>query len=310
MSRINIVVHAVIVVVIAVMVSAPTLAVAEQEELPDEYAAYLQGDSPDFDAPQPVPDTFGEITLINSPTVEQVPTGRLLWNIQHRMGPFEASAGNLLGLYSPANVRLGFYYGLHDRIQLGAGATQAAARYDLNTRVNIIHQESNGGWPVTVSYNGRMTMRGSDGAGFERFSHRIGYLHEFLVARKFSDDFSLQASVGVTHKNVVDSAGGYRNNDLVASVIGKYNVTPSWAVNVEAGQGQLLSMFNSDEASARSNPRFGLGLEYVSSAHAFQMFLASTNDILTSQSYVYNPHDIRDGNIFFGFNITRSWGLL
>ncbi len=297
-----------ITVVFALLVVAPVTATADDDDLDDAYAQYLDGDV-DFDGPQPVTDTFGEIVLINSPTVEQVPVGRLRWNIQHRMGPFEMDTSNLFGVYAPGNIRLGFYYGLHDRVQLGLGATQAGSRFDANTKVQLIEQHTEGWQQVSVSYFGQMTLQGGDADRFDRFSHRIGYLHELLVARKFSDDFSLQASLGLTHKNVVDTREGYRNDNLAASLAGKYNLNPNWAINFEAGQGQLLSWVYPSEDGARSYPILGLGVEYFSSAHGFQVFLSSTNDILTGPSYVFNSQDIREGNLFVGFNITRDWTL-
>ncbi len=298
----------------AILVFPATVMADEEEEEDwgewgDEYAAYLSDEPPTFDDNMPVVDTFNESVLITSQTIEQLGHKRWGFNIQHRMGELGTDSSNLFGIYAPANIRLALKFGIHDRVQLGVGSTKMGTQQDLNAKVILLRQTTPGGMPVSLSYYGQTTMRAGPSENFDKFSHRFGYLHELMVARKFHERLSLQATASFTHFNLVNRQNGYRHDNLALTLIGRVGLTSRMALVFEMGQGQLLSWAYPSEAAARSKPLLGLGAEMLTTGHAFQVFLSSTIGILRNDIYVYNPHSLTDGTVFLGFNMTRDYRL-
>ncbi|MFU8804846.1 MAG: DUF5777 family beta-barrel protein [Bradymonadaceae bacterium] len=291
-----------------VLIPGSLYAEDSEDDLDDLYAAYLTDDGPPMEENTPVHDTFGEWLLINTQTTEQLRQGALGMNIQHRFGQVSSDFGDLFGVYAPANIRLAFIYGITDRIALGLASTKNQSIQDFHVKAALLRQTEPGGMPVSVSYYGETTLRGNPSAEFDKFSHRIAYHHQLLVSRNFGYYFAGQIGASYMHFNLADRHGlGYRHDDFALSFIGKGKVTPSMAVIFEAGMGQLF--YRPKEDAARSQPSFGLGLEMVSTGHAFQVFVTTTNDVVPGQLYSYNPHDILEGSAFLGFNITRRWNL-
>ncbi|MFU8802479.1 MAG: DUF5777 family beta-barrel protein [Bradymonadaceae bacterium] len=277
------------------------------EELDDLYAAYLTDESP-LPERTLVLDTFGEWLLINTQTTEQIRQGALGMNIQHRFGQVSSDFGELFGIYAPANIRLAFTYGITDRISLGLATTKFQSLQDFHGKVAILRQTTPGGMPVSLSYFGQTTLRGNPAEDFDRFLHRLAFHHQLLLARNFSHHFSGQIGLSYLHFNLVDRHGlGHQHDDFALSLIGKIRATPTMAVIFEGAMGQLF--YTPREDAARSYPSFGLGLEIITTGHAFQIFVTSTNDVVPGRLYSFNPHDLLEGSAFLGFNITRRWSL-
>jgi hypothetical protein len=94
------------------------------------------------------------------------------------------------------------------------------------------------------------------------------------------------------------------NNDHYAvSLYGRMRVTST--TSVIAGIDQPLTAHTLDNP----HPNLGLGIEFTTSSHAFQLFFANYFDILQQRNNVFNVNDYQDGDILFGFNITRLWNF-
>lgn len=273
------------------------------------FAAYLTDEPVVFDENQPVTDTFGEVIAINTQTVKQVRKNQLGFNIQHRFGELGPKLSNLFGIYAPANARMSLKYGVHDRVQLGVGSTKMGSLQDLNLKVAILQQKAPKGMPLSLSYYGAVTIAAGPADNFDKFSHRMAYLHELMVARKLNDRFSLQLTGSFTHFNYVSRVDGFRHDNLALTLLGRMNLTSRLALLVEVGQGQLLSFIYPSEEAYRSTPLISLGAEMITPGHAFQFFLSTTNGLLRNDIFMNNSHSLADGMVFAGFNITRIWRL-
>src|ERR1700689_494020 len=64
--------------------------------------------------------TFKATHIVNMQTVEGPAKGALIFLIQHRFGTLNSGAYNFFGLDN-ATLRLGFDYGLSDRLTIGVG---------------------------------------------------------------------------------------------------------------------------------------------------------------------------------------------
>ena len=288
----------------------PSALLAEEKsdtEVDDKYVAYLSDDPPEVDESGPVEDTFESVLAINTQTVEQHGSNTLGFVIQHRFGQISSDLEDLFGIYAPANIRLGLSYGITDWLQVGLGAAKNGAYQDLNYKVRVLRQTSDESMPLSLSYYGVGTLQAGPSDNFAKFSHRAALFQQLLIARKFGYYFSLQIAPSFMHFNIVDEAGGFKHDNFGLSIIGKIKTSATTSVILEAGQGQLL--YSPDQSGGDSKPILGLGFEMVTTGHAFQLFVSSTNRIINHQAYAYNPYDVAQAELFMGFNITRNWNF-
>lgn len=289
------------------LLPAPLFAEDSDEEVADEYAQYLTDDAPTFEGNDTVTDTFGEQLLINTPTVQQLRSNALFFNIQHRFGQVSSELEDLYGIYAPANIRLELSYGITDWAQVSLGTTKNGSYQDLTYKFALLRQEEPKGMPVSLSYYGQTTLQAGPSEQFDSFSHRVAYFQQLLLARKFNNWFSLQIAPSFMHFNIVDEPNGFTHDQFGISVAGRVRATSTLSVIFEGGQGQLFARPDDEEDYA--NPFFGLGIEMETSGHAFQVFASSTNQLVGPQTYSFNPYDITEGELFLGFNMTRNWNF-
>ena len=95
-----------------------------------------------------------------------------------------------------------------------------------------------------------------------------------------------------------------QRNDMVAIAIGgRYKVTPGTSILVDYSQ-PLTKFYQKNP-----HPGISLGVEFGTSAHAFQIFVTNYNKILPQSNYMFNENDFFDGKILLGFNITRIYNF-
>ena len=158
---------------------------------------FAQEESSEQKSSNPVSNTFGTEMLIDNQTVMSPYKGGLVLQIQHRFSLIE-DISNLYGIYGSANTRLAMMYGITDRLMVGFGTTKDYKLQDFSWKYLILQQTENNSMPVSLSYYGNLVIdaRAEDQFGPEgdfKFIHRLSYFTQFIVARKFSENFySLQ----------------------------------------------------------------------------------------------------------------------
>jgi len=78
--------------------------------------------------------------------------------IQHRFGKVNNGWKDLFGIFSPANIRLGFDYTPINNLAIGFGVTKERFLVDFNAKYAIVKQMESGGWPVSISYFGNIAI--------------------------------------------------------------------------------------------------------------------------------------------------------
>ena len=153
--------------------------------------------------------TFKTTRGINGHSVENPAEGVLLFLIQHRFGRLNTGAYEFFGL-DQASIRLGFEYGISERLAVGVGRSSLQKTFDGFVKYRILRQSSGARkMPVTISYYGSVALTSltwkdlgvEDRTNY--FSSRMAFTHQLLIARKFSNAFSLQLTPGLIHKNLV-----------------------------------------------------------------------------------------------------------
>ncbi len=246
---------------------------------------------------------FETSILIDNQTVATPFKGMLEFEIHHRFGTVNNALDDLFGLWAPANIRLGFNYGITDRIMIGIGTAKNYKAQDLAVKLAILRQTSSGSVPVSLTYYGNLGLnllnQNTFGPAHDwREIHRLSYFNQLLIARQFGERFSLQVAPTFIWLNAVEM--GYRNANYGISAGAKFNVTGSHNLIVEYDQ--LFNSQKNEELNAK--PQLALGWEIGTATHAFQIFLANYKDILGQYNFVYNQNGIGDGRFLLGLNVT------
>jgi len=138
-------------------------------------------------------------------------------------------------------------------------------------------------------------------SNFEKFAHRMSYTTQLLIARKFSDRFSLQIMPGYTHRNrvAVDDVNGIFSVGAVTRI----------QINKVFGIIADFTLPIADRADQYITP-LGVGLEIETGGHIFQLNVTNAAGIIEND---YIPYTLEnsDGGMDFriGFTISRLFNL-
>ena len=257
--------------------------------------------------PQEVIATFKSGKIINLHTVERVAAGNLEMRISHRFGRIDGGAYTLWGI-DQATIRIGLDYGVSDKLAIGFGRNSYKKIYDGFFKYSVTKQKKNG-FPISVvaiSSIAIKSLRFSDPGRDNYFRSRLSYVHQLVLARKFTSRLSLEVVPSWVHFNLVSSASDQSDIPVLAAG-GRMKVSKRVSINAEYGWRIQL---NDDAANINDfYDSFSVGVDIETGGHVFQLqftnslpmfemgFLAQTNDRWS------------EGGIHFGFNITREFVL-
>jgi hypothetical protein len=241
--------------------------------------------------------TFKDTRLINGQTIETEEKGVLKFIISHRFGTIDGGIDELFGL-DIANIRLGFDYGITDRLMVGIGRSNVTLKpLDAYIKYKLLLQQESR-MPITLTlYSSVGTNLDQDSGSFQNKSF---FTFHPIVGRKFSDRFSLQLSPSLVLRNsetLVDD----KTLAIALGVGGKYQITKTLAI-----LGEYFFAFPNQLVEGYYNS-VGIGLEIETHGHIFQ--LNFTNSVgMTEKVFITDTRDDSfDGKIRFGFNITRKF---
>lgn len=250
--------------------------------------------------------TFKGTRLVNGHTIETKSAGDLEFIFAHRFGAVNGGFYDFFGL-DEAYVRLGLDYGITDNLSASIGRNSVDKTLDGYLKYKIARQRTGvSNIPVTITALGGIAYRASPRKdevpdGFKSID-RLAFVGQLLVARKFSPRLSLQLMPTIVHKNAVDQR--LENNDQFAvGAGGRFKVTKSVALTTEyyyrLGVPEPNPYFNT----------FGFGVDIETGGHVFQLVFTNTRG-LTERGFITETEgDFSDGDIHFGFNVTRTFQL-
>jgi hypothetical protein len=241
---------------------------------------------------------FQSTGLIDNQTDRVFSKGTIEMTMNHRFGLVNGS-NDMIGIWAPANIRIALSYAVTDRITVGFGTTKDSRLLDFNLKGAIFKQTRNGSMPVNVSYYGNFTTDARKKENFYNTSDRWSFFNQIIISRYFSKAVSFQIAPSYSHYNRVART---MKNDMAAIAIGgKVTIFPDIALLVESSVPLMTYELDTPE------PGFGVGLEYGTVGHAFQLFISNSKGIINQQNYMYNQNEFFNGEFMIGFNITRSW---
>lgn len=239
--------------------------------------------------------------IIDNNTNVTFTKGTLEVVMQHRFGTFNGGTNDLLGLWAPANIRIALAYSLTDNITIGAGSMKDGRMQDFNAKVALLRQTRSNSIPVNVTYYGNMGIDARTKDNFRNIQDRYSYFNQLIISRRINSNLSLQIAPSIAHYNLVEPG---MKNDLIAwTAGGRYKISPQTAILFDFTR--AITKFDVNQPNAGAS----LGMEFATSAHAFQIFATNYKGILNQRSQFSNNNYWKDGDFMLGFTITRRYNF-
>ncbi len=254
--------------------------------------------------------TFKSTRLINGHSVETVKAKHMDFLIQHRFGALN-DVDNFYGL-DFATLRLGFEFGVTDRLMVGIGRTTVQKAADAFVKYKLLEQSSGAkNMPVSVSLFGSTVYRTLKDSPTEiSTQNKMTYCAQVLIARKFSDRLSLQVSPTFLHRNRPETADEQRALFAIG-VGGRFKVTKRLSINAE-----YFWTARDDKAFVgrfgqvvQYNDALSIGVDLETGGHVFQMHFTNVIGMNEKQFIGETTGAWGKGDIRWGFNISRTFSF-
>jgi hypothetical protein len=254
--------------------------------------------------------TFIYTRILDGHSVETLPKNVLDVRISHRFGPLNSGIYNFFGLdYSPFNVRLGFDYGITNNIMVGGGHSGFQKTYDLFSKFRVMRQSTgSSNMPFTITIVPTFAISSLDQNDFfikpdsGTAIKRVSYVFQALIARKFSEGFSMQLMPTLVHPDNISFAHTSKNIFAVG-VAGRQKVSKRMSVVAEYYY-QLP-----DEKAPGSHNVLSFGLNLWTGGHVFQLMFTNSYGLTEKSFIAETPGSWSNGDELFGFNISRVFEL-
>ncbi|MGZ5286474.1 MAG: DUF5777 family beta-barrel protein [Flavisolibacter sp.] len=244
--------------------------------------------------------------VIMAQSMEMLRPGVLDFRILHRFGRINGGAYEFFGLDGPATVRLGLDYGISDNFTVGIGRSTFNKELDGFLKWRIIHQSTGpSSLPISlvaVAGTTVTTLKWSDPSRENYFTSRMAFYGQLIVGRRFSEGITLQVMPTIVHRNLVPNAED--PHDLVSVGAGaRFKLTRRISFNLD-----YHYVLNQNESAGFHNP-LSLGFDFETGGHVFQLHFTNSKG-MNERSFLANTeYDWGNGDIFFGFNISRSFQI-
>ncbi len=254
--------------------------------------------------------TFKTSRLIDGHSVETTQGGVLDFKVSHRFGRLNEGFYNMFG-FDVASMRLGFDYGITNRFTAGIGRSTFEKQYDGLLKYRLLWQsEGKRKMPVSVTLLSTIMLE-TDTLALKsqknisvspRFTDKLSFAQQILIARKFSNEFSLQIMPTMIHENIVDST--HNPNDIFAIGIGsRVKITARSGLNFE-----YYYQLPSHKLEGTYNT-FSAGYEIETGGHVFSLHVSNSTGMTERTFIAENYGRWSKGDIHFGFNIARVFTI-
>ena len=271
-----------------------------------------------------VKSTFNSSHIINMHSVEIVPKGNLQFIIAHHFGVIwnkEQDAGqNLAQVFGfnsgIAHTYLSFDYSPANFANVGFALT-GNSMFEGWAKFKILKQAGKQNSPVSIGWISLVNIDAQSNPVDTIEANKLGwnkftYMHQLMIARKFSKSFSLQIMPTYIHYNIVPY-GMENSNDIFSLGMGaKYQLSPNKALTFEYSH--QFNMYENVITKTGNIVNYepdllSLGLEFNTGGHVFQFFVGNTTAATNIEQLTRNTNFIKDGKFALGFRLNRSFYL-
>ncbi len=255
--------------------------------------------------------TFKTTRLLTGQSIEIPAAGVLQYVISHRFARITSGFYDIFGLDN-ATMRMGFDYGITDRLAAGVGRSSFEKTYDGYIKYKVLRQSKGAqNMPVTLTGFAGMAIKTVKWAEPDRpnyFTSRLYYTFQALIARKFNSNLSLQLMPTLVHRNLVKTRED-ANDVFAMGVGGRYKLTGSLTVNAEyyyLFPGQIVSPVYGEKV--RNNLSIGVDIE--TGGHVFQLMFSNSRGMVEKAFITETTGSWLNTDIHFGFNINRVFTIV
>lgn len=246
-----------------------------------------------------VTNAFKSSRVINNHSIEFIGEGVLDLRFLHRFGTVNSGIKNLFGL-DQANTRIGFDYGLSNRLMAGFGRSNVGKELDAYIKYRPVWQSNDpGGSPVSVLWVSGITVNTAPWAFPELnydFGDRLAYFHEIIIGRKFTESFSLQLNPILVHRNLAPANG--HNNTFALGIGSRLKLTRRTAFMLD-----YQPVLSGRQTGIKD--MLAVGFDIETGGHVFQLHFTNATGMNEKAFITGTTDDFWKGDIRFGFNISR-----
>jgi len=249
--------------------------------------------------------TFKTTRIVLGQSIESPASGTLQFLVEHNFGRLNQGAYNMWGL-DVSTIRLGLEYGINERLSIGVGRSSYEKTFDGSVKYKILRQSTGArNMPLSVSLYGNAmlnSLKWADPVRKNYFSSRMSFATQLLIARKFSNAFSLQLTPTYIHKNLTPLRTD-QNDIFSLGLGGRMKVTQRTTINAE-----YFYLLPGTTADKYENC-LSLGVDIETGGHVFQFRLTNAQPMFERAFITETTGKWLDGDIFFGFTINRVFTI-
>lgn len=263
--------------------------------------------------------TFNSTKIINMQSTELTSKGSLQFLISHHFSYIwtkDAGSQNLAQLFGlnsgVAHTYLSFDYSPKAWLNLGLAAA-GSSKYEGWAKFKILRQQTGlKNIPVSVAFYSMVNVNTAKDPDIDFSWNKYSFLNQLLIARKFSDKFSLQLIPSWIHFNTVPYGINNSNEVFSLGIGGKYKMTSKMNLTLEYARqfNMFENLISKNGSIVNYQPNLlAAGIEIGTGGHLFQFYIGSTTDASNIDQLARNNSSIKDGNFAMGFTINRSLSL-
>ena len=246
---------------------------------------------------------FKGLKIVNFESTKLVNKREFYFVISHRFGSIKNGFDDFFGL-DFANTRIQLIYGFTDGFNLSISRHSFNKTYEMNGKYSLARQNSI--FPVAlVGYTQGAINTLLDEALILRpveFSDRISFTQQLLISRKVNEKLSLQLMPTYFYEGYVEYEP-QDNNQFALGFGGRYKVGKRWSINIDYGW-----HLNRASGSPFVNP-LSIGVDIETGGHVFQLHFTNAQPTFESGFLGNATGDWSEGDIYFGFNISRVFNF-
>jgi len=244
---------------------------------------------------------FKSLKIVNFESTKLVAKQEFTLVVSHRFGSLENGLDTFFGL-DDAVTRLNFIYGISNGFNISISRSSYQKIYESAIKYRILRQ-AEGGFPFTiVGYNSIMinTALDKDNLPKLKFEDRVSYTVQVLVSIKMNENFSIEFTPTFFHDNYV-MLDNQDNSQIALGFGARHKISKRWSVNADYGL-----HLNRANDSPFKNP-LSIGVDLETGGHVFQMHFTNAQPMNTNGFLGQATGDWGEGDIYFGFNLSRTF---
>lgn len=248
--------------------------------------------------------TFKSTRLVHGHSVELQKKGVLDFRVHHRFGVVSNGVYDFFGLDN-ASTLIGFDYGLTNNFNIGVSRSTNLKQMEVFAKLRLLSQTQGKGNAFTATLFANAINRTADIAAANgtklSFSDKTQYTLQLLLARKFSDNFSLQLMPTMVHYNLVTLTTD-PNQTFALGFGGRQKISKRVSINTE-----YYVRLNKLAAPTGQNyyNSLVLGVDIETGGHVFQLHFTNSRGMTAPTFINETNYSWGKGEFHFGFNISR-----